>query len=289
MKNLSDSYTGTNPTFPELAEALDPEVLNSMTAREVLAEIMPELADEIPEDLTMSEFLDIQRVMAQVTDISAYSAFVGAFPGWALHGVSTATEGSERYVDPGKCFAHVSIRGEDVPVYAFPGVTMAFDETDPALTYFKGEIEGEVGPEGLALLMATADPIFQAAVTSSNDIKTFVLHGGWVFADGEWTPFLVSGKGPEDALAQRDFHRSNLVSRGLMRDRGHPPQLMKAVTAYQARLAAIRAYRMASPENLKSKAIPKGDGDLSSYQIATDPSGWSLLVDRQLSGHFQRG
>jgi len=284
MKSLSElTADGESFNFPELAE------FGSMNARELLSEVMPDFAESIPEDMTMEEFGDIQRVMVQVTDVVAFTAFLNALPGWSLTVADERPEGGERFIRPGARIGSVSFQGDDVPAFAFPGVTMAFDKTDPALNFFQSEIAQECGKSGSAFLFATADPLFQGVVLSSGMLRSFVLHGGWLYTKGIWSPFLISSQGPDDALAQRKYHRGDLASRGLIRERGLDAALMNDVYTYQARLLTVRNYREEIFSEDGPVNVPETSGPLPNFTIATDQSGWNILADEAMASLFGRG
>lgn len=283
MKTLFDDYIHGDPfKFPELAE------VGSMNAREIFAKAMPELAQEIPEDMTMDEFSDIQRVMVQVTDVAAYKAFLDTIPSWTLAAPNEILEGRSRYAGPGAHIGSIPFQGDSAPAYAFPAVTMAFDQTDPALQFFQQEIAEAHGETGVAFLLATADPLFQGVISASGVLRGFILHGGWLYADGIWSPFLLSSKGPDDALVQRKFHRGDLASRGLIRERGLDPKLMSAACDYQARLITVRDHREEIFSENDALNVPETVGR-PSFTTAQDPSGWSMLADEQMAslyGHY---
>lgn len=159
-----------------------------------------------------------------------------------------------------------------IPVIACSASYTPFDATDPMTNALKAEMDG-VNDRAIILF---GTPITQVITRSDGRVLNSVIFGGLFLEDGTWSHFVLSKGGIADIRKQRQYFKSNKLSRGFFRDFGFTDFDLCYNLARDAMVAGQRSTvdAIGGPEKL-------------TLRPATLPSGWIILLSSAFADAVQ--
>lgn len=213
----------------------------------------------LPKTATLGLLVEHMRVSTHRVGAERIQNYLKSFPGWTIQ-----IEDDDATIHHGDRIGTIEIKGKSVPAYAYMGITGSFDRTDPPLE----KLFQQVGRGRKTAIVLHLIPRFDLLTDADGNIRQILLHGGWHYTDGVWSPFVISPLGPDDIPDQVRYLKPGQPSRGLLRDRGLHGNLLKPIRTF-----------FESFDNAMQEALGKDRRSELNIRLATHPDGWSVFVN----------
>lgn len=243
------------------------EAMMSGPVPDFLREVAQAVGVSPPPDGTLGELMDDLRVYAHQVDPGAINTYLGHFRGWEVE-----VQASED-VGHGDLIGTVPIAGTNTPIFAHMGISPLFDRSDPPLERLFSRVA--MDRETAIVLHVIPRFFLDASMKDEGRIHSVLFQGGWFLSKDVWHPFLLTDAGPDDLPAQKGILKPGEPSRGLLRDRGQPPEILDAAVGFHKSLRNRLLPAIGSATGVAPAKTAQGEENMVRMMAGSD--GWSFF------------